>query len=146
MSDDIQAEYMLTKHIADLNRGRNMSGGMEEEARLERDRIAITHQPKSALKAQVEHDTAATNNLILKIEMERKQNELNEQSALKAQVDGDHYKKMKIQPVEFIHANGIPFIEGCVIKYMARWRGKGGIKDLEKAKHFIDLLIELESK
>lgn len=67
-----------------------------------------------------------------------------EPSALEVQVGGGHYKDMKIQPVEFIHANGIPFIEGCVIKYVARWRTKGGVKDLEKARHFIDLLIELE--
>ena len=67
-------------------------------------------------------------------------------SALHTQQGGSHYKDLKIQPIEYIHANNIPFAEGCVIKYMTRWRAKGGIKDLEKAKHFIDLLIELESK
>lgn len=66
-------------------------------------------------------------------------------TALEVQVDGDHYKALKIQPVEYIHANRIPYFEGNVIKYVTRWRGKGGIKDLEKAKHYIDLLIELES-
>ena len=65
---------------------------------------------------------------------------------LNTQVAGDHYKKLKIQPVEFIHANRIPFIEGNVIKYVTRWRDKGGVKDLEKARHFIDLLIELEGR
>ena len=65
---------------------------------------------------------------------------------LSKQVDGGHYKDLKIQPIEFIHANNIPFAEGCAIKYLTRWRTKGGIKDLEKAKHFIDLLIELESR
>jgi len=67
-------------------------------------------------------------------------------SALNVQVDGGHYKDLKIQPIEYIHANGIPFAEGCVIKYVSRWRNKGGVKDLEKAKHFIELLIELESR
>lgn len=67
-------------------------------------------------------------------------------SALNTQVSGDHYKSLKIQPIEFIHANGIPFAEGSVIKYVTRWRDKGGIADLEKAKHFIELLIELETK
>lgn len=62
------------------------------------------------------------------------------------QVGGLHYKKMPIQPVEFVHANGIPFIEGCVIKYVCRWRDKGGLEDLRKAKHFLDILIELEEK
>ena len=67
-------------------------------------------------------------------------------SALQQQVAGGHYKGLKIQPIEFIHANGIPFAEGCAIKYLVRWREKGGIKDLEKAKHFIELLIELETR
>lgn len=67
-------------------------------------------------------------------------------SALNVQVAGDHYKKLVIQPIEYIHANGIGFAEGSAIKYLTRWRDKGGIADLEKAKHFIDLLIELESK
>ena len=65
---------------------------------------------------------------------------------LAVQVAGDHYKGMAIQPVEFIHANGIGYFEGNVIKYVSRWRAKGGVKDLEKAKHYIDLLIELEGK
>lgn len=69
-----------------------------------------------------------------------------ETSPLQKQHGGDHYKKLKIQPLEFIHANGIPFAEGCVIKYVSRWRTKGGIQDLEKAKHFIELLIELETR
>jgi len=68
------------------------------------------------------------------------------EKALDTQVGGGHYKSMAIQPVEYIHKNGIPYIEGCVIKYISRWRNKNGIEDLKKAKHFIDLLIELESK
>lgn len=65
-------------------------------------------------------------------------------SALDVQVGGDHYKNLAIQPTVYIHANKLGFIEGCVIKYVTRWRDKGGFGDLEKAKHFIDLLIELE--
>lgn len=65
-------------------------------------------------------------------------------SALDVQISGSHYKTLKIQPIEFIHANNIPFIEGNVIKYICRWRSKNGIKDLEKVKHYVDLLIELE--
>ncbi|OWT53385.1 DUF3310 domain-containing protein [Candidimonas nitroreducens] len=67
-------------------------------------------------------------------------------SPLGTQVGGDHYKDMPIQPVEFIHKNGIGYLEGNVIKYVSRWRSKGGIKDLEKARHYIDLLIELEGE
>ena len=65
-------------------------------------------------------------------------------SALEVQVAGSHYKNKAIQPVQYIHANGIGFFEGNVIKYVTRWREKGGVKDLEKAKHYIDILIELE--
>lgn len=67
-------------------------------------------------------------------------------SALNKQVAGDHYKSQLIQPVEYIHANEIGFFEGNVIKYVTRWRDKGGIADLEKAKHYIELLIELEGR
>ena len=65
---------------------------------------------------------------------------------LDVQVGGGHYKGMNIQPVEFIHANGIGYFEGNVIKYVSRWRNKNGIADLQKAKHYIDLLIELETR
>lgn len=70
----------------------------------------------------------------------------NSDNPLATQIGGDHYRKLKIQPVEYIHANSIPFIEGCIIKYATRWRDKGGVRDLEKIKHFVDLLIELENK
>jgi hypothetical protein len=66
-------------------------------------------------------------------------------SAMAKQVGGDHYKTMAIQPVEYIIKNGIGFIEGNVIKYVSRWKVKGGIKDLRKARHFLALLIEAET-
>lgn len=65
-------------------------------------------------------------------------------SAFKTQVAGDHYKDLKIQPVEYIHKNNIGFCEGAAIKYLTRWKSKGGINDLKKARHFIDMLIEME--
>lgn len=69
-----------------------------------------------------------------------------EPSPLTTQVGGGHYKDMAIQPVEYITANNLGFVEGSVIKYVSRWRKKGGVDDLRKARHFIDLLIELETK
>jgi hypothetical protein len=65
---------------------------------------------------------------------------------LNVQVSGDHYKNLSIQPIEYIMANSIPYSEGNIIKYVTRWRNKGGIKDLEKARHYIDLLIAEEAK
>lgn len=67
-------------------------------------------------------------------------------SALDVQIGGEHYRKHPIQTVEFLHANKVPFIEGNCIKYLMRWRDKGGVADLEKVKHYIDLLVELEKK
>ena len=64
--------------------------------------------------------------------------------ALQSQVGGSHYKGMAIQPFEYIHKNGLGFAEGCVVKYVSRWRVKNGLEDLKKARHFLDLLIEAE--
>lgn len=62
------------------------------------------------------------------------------------QVGGDHYKGMAIQPVEYVHANGIGYFEGNVIKYVSRWRQKNGVEDLKKAIHFLQLLIMFEEE
>lgn len=67
-------------------------------------------------------------------------------SANDTQVGGTHYKSKAIQPWDFIAINGIPYLEGCAIKYLCRWRDKGGIADLEKAKHYIDKVIELQAE
>ncbi len=67
-------------------------------------------------------------------------------NALDKQVDGGHYKDMPIQPVEYIYANALGYFEGNVVKYVSRWRKKNGIADLEKAKHYIELLIQLENR
>ena len=63
---------------------------------------------------------------------------------LEKQVGGNHYKGFVIQPVEFIYKNNIPFVEGNIIKYVCRHREKNGIQDLQKARHYLDMLIELE--
>ena len=67
-------------------------------------------------------------------------------SALDTQVGGGHYKDMKIQPIEFAQANELNPCEFSVLKYICRHRRKNGLEDLEKAKHFLDLLIDLEYK
>jgi len=58
------------------------------------------------------------------------------------QIGGTHYKKMKIQPSRFVIENKLLFPEGNVIKYICRHQYKDGKQDLEKAKHFIDMIIE----
>lgn len=67
-------------------------------------------------------------------------------SALDIQIGGDHYKKLAIQPMEYSMANKLDACQHTAIKYVTRFRDKGGVADLEKAKHVIDLLIEFESK
>jgi hypothetical protein len=63
---------------------------------------------------------------------------------LDTQVGGGHYKTMKIQHVEFVHANGIPYIEANAIKYICRHRSKNGRQDILKAIHYLQILLELE--
>lgn len=67
-------------------------------------------------------------------------------SAFDVQEGGSHYRDMKIPLAEFCHANKIPKLEGDVIYYVVRFRKKNGIEDLKKARHTLDLLIELEEK
>jgi len=62
------------------------------------------------------------------------------------QVGGSHYKDMKIQPHYFCHVNGLGALESNIIKYVCRHAMKHGKQDLEKARHYIDLLIEWEYK
>lgn len=64
--------------------------------------------------------------------------------ALETQVGGDHYKKLPIQPMEYSMKNGLDACQHTIIKYVTRFRDKGGIQDLEKAKQTIDLLIMFE--
>lgn len=66
-------------------------------------------------------------------------------SAFQTQVGGSHYSQMAIQPAEYCHRNGIGKLEGDVIAYVSRWRTKNGVEDLRKARHTLDLMIEMES-
>ena len=67
-------------------------------------------------------------------------------SPQETQIGGSHYKDMAIQPADYIMKNGLGWAEGCAIAYISRWRQKGGVQDLEKAIHTLQLLIESESK
>jgi hypothetical protein len=63
-------------------------------------------------------------------------------SANAVQVGGDHYKGDSIQPWDYILSNGLGYCEGAVVKYVTRYKHKNGIEDLQKARHFLDKLIE----
>ena len=71
------------------------------------------------------------------------------ESSLSKQVAGNHYRDKRIQPVEYISANNLNFLEGCIVKRITRWRDKPAehrFQDLEKIKHEVDLLIEMETR
>lgn len=63
-------------------------------------------------------------------------------SQLERQVGGSHYLGMTIQPMTYIMANGLPWAEGDIVKYVSRWRAKNGVEDLRKAAHLLAVLIE----
>ena len=67
-------------------------------------------------------------------------------SALKTQVGGSHYKKLKIQPMEYSMANNLDACQHSIVKYVTRFRDKGGLADLYKARHTLDMLIEFEKE
>ena len=88
----------------------------------------------------MDNDTAIINYM-----REARKEEAKLSNPLFSQVGGDHYKKCSIQPVEYIHANDIGYLEGNVIKYITRHRVKGqGKEDIEKAIHYAKLILELE--
>ena len=65
-------------------------------------------------------------------------------SVFDTQIGGSHYKNMAIQPTEYIVKNGLNFVEGNIVKYVTRYKFKGGLEDLKKAQHYLAILIELE--
>lgn len=128
------------KKQAELNQffGRSMT----EQIEMFPETLAVTQEEEEAWQTQqkavatgVTDGTLSKDDYIEKIGTD----------PLSVQVGGGHYKSMAIQPVEYITKNNLPYCEANVIKYISRWRDKGGKKDLEKAKHYIDMLIQLEN-
>jgi hypothetical protein len=72
----------------------------------------------------------------------KKQKRKNTVNPYDKQIGGSHYLKYKIQPSKFVIENELLFPEGSVIKYICRHRFKNGKEDLEKAVHFIEMIIE----
>ena len=64
--------------------------------------------------------------------------------AKRIQIGGNHYAKMKIQPIDFITENKLSFIQGNIIKYICRYKDKNGLQDLKKAQHYLNMLLEKE--
>ena len=64
--------------------------------------------------------------------------------ATDTQEGGTHYKDMAIQPIQFINANDLDFLQGNVIKYVTRHKAKNGAADIRKALHYCQLILELQ--
>ena len=62
--------------------------------------------------------------------------------SLEKQVGGKHYRNMKIQPAEFINENKLLFAEGNAIKYICRHQSKGNADDINKAIHYLEMILE----
>ena len=75
---------------------------------------------------------------------QRKETLVVEKSSLKKQVGGDHYKTLKMQPIDYIVANDLSWCEGNIVKYATRHKVKGGRADIEKVIHYAEMLLELE--
>ena len=67
-------------------------------------------------------------------------------NALDVQVAGSHYKKFEIQPIEFAMTMGYDACFHSALKYLARHPEKGGIQDIEKARHFMALRQQIVIK
>ena len=80
------------------------------------------------------------------IEQEQKSMSKPTVTANEQQVGGGHYATKPIQPWDFIVANNLGYLEGNVVKYISRWKDKGGIEDLKKAQHYLQKLIEMAGK
>jgi hypothetical protein len=66
-----------------------------------------------------------------------------ENSALEIQIGGNHYKNLQMQPIVFITKANLDFIQGCIVKYISRYKDKNGKQDIEKCIHYAQLAIEL---
>ena len=66
------------------------------------------------------------------------------QSKLDTQIAGDHYRRYAIQPVEYTVKNDLSFLAGNVVKYVTRYKHKGGAEDIRKAIHYLELILEFE--
>lgn len=151
----LNAEVETTVKIVDsiLNR----RGFAVSQLRIEENRsfikvlIGITVKSHLALVAKISSsgpdviiDDSKQGEPMLDFDLYPKEEPSNK-AATNKQVGGNHYQ-LPIQPIEYILANGLGYCEANVVKYVSRWRNKGGIQDLKKAIHYLEMLIEQEEK
>lgn len=82
------------------------------------------------------------NKLVIEIPVEDSYDEEVTGNSFVEQEKDTHYHKCKIEPIDYILANNLGFCEGNVVKYITRYKDKGGIDDLRKIKVYVDYLID----
>lgn len=76
----------------------------------------------------------------------RKQGSESGEEIMTTESDPKHYSNLPIEPWDFIQQNKLDFFEGNVVKYICRWKNKGGVDDLQKAITYINKIIAGEAK
>mgnify|MGYP001451555630 FL=1 len=107
--------------------------------------ISVVHNLAILLKLKNDGKYIRLDNIQKDEPMTEKATQPKNKDATDKQVGGSHYQ-LPIQPIEYILANGLGYCEANVVKYVSRWRNKGGIQDLKKAIHYLEMLIEQEEK
>ena len=107
--------------------------------------ISVVHNLAILLKLKNDGKYILLDNIQKDEPMTEKTTQPKNKDAMDKQVGGSHYQ-LPIQPIEYILANGLGYCEANVVKYVSRWRNKGGIQDLKKAIHYLEMLIEQEEK
>ena len=102
--------------------------------------------PTECLEGKGEHNWRAINTLPQIEEYIENNKNTNPNTAFNTQVGGNHYTKLAIQPMEYSMKNNLNALQHTIVKYITRYKDKNGLDDLLKAKHCIDMLIELEYK
>jgi hypothetical protein len=120
---------------------------MKKNAKADKFVAAVLKKSKEIDTAPQKDEATIQKRVKAGIKMETKiLEEILLERANKVQVGGTHYKFKDIQPWDAIHAWGLGFFSGNVVKYVARHREKNGVEDLKKARHYLDKLIEIMEK
>lgn len=133
------------------NRGEGQADAEGQDKAAENQRAAPGHRYKTDISVRQQADDGVKDTL-QRVGDEARLYVGNEEDsrgvgARDRQVGGDHYGPGdKVQAIDLILDGSIGFCEGSAIKYLCRWRKKGGVQDLQKAIHYIEMLIEHEEK
>lgn len=103
-------------------------------------RVSLRKRKPKPVKVVYEKKTTSALDAVATPEEEEAFNAI---AANATQVGGQHYKSKAIQPWDYIASNNLGYLEGNVVKYVSRWKDKGGVEDLKKAQHYLAKLIEV---